>query len=376
MVKENDFSKQPSPDGNETIVLDDEKALDVGSERKPEVFKFDDEKAPNVESERKPEVFKFGGDEVDSPPESITDGERLPHVSDYSGIHLESLPIKGLKTFVYSILALVLVIISWESYELIKFALEINWFIAILFGGLIAGVVIQSIRLLWVYLTDKENLGKLESIRNHANRLKAGHDFGNSSKLILELNTFYASKPQAAHLSRCLDQLPDYSNDREAVDHVNKLFLHPLDEEAKRRISKQCLQSGVLVGLSPWPGLDMAFALWRSVKMINDVAQVYGLRPSIRNRYKLIKMVIHKIAFVGVSQVVADQFIQGLGLSKVGASIGQGVGAGIYSARIGIAAIKLTRPFEFEEGEEPSVWSLFSVNSFKAAVSPNETTRP
>jgi hypothetical protein len=32
-------------------------------------------------------------------PEAITAGERLPHISDYSGISLEAIPVKGLKSF-------------------------------------------------------------------------------------------------------------------------------------------------------------------------------------------------------------------------------------------------------------------------------------
>lgn len=340
----------------------------------PEIFPLEEEKPSHADSDQAPEVFKLDADALETPPESITEGERLPHISDYSGLRLESLPIKGLKAFVYSLLALLLVIVGWESYGLIQFAIQINWFVAILVAGLIAGVVIQGLRLLWVYLADKENLDNLARIRSHAGRLRAGHDFGHAKKLVQELSLFYEAKPQAAHLSRCLDQLPDYSNDREAVEYINKLFIRPLDEEAKRRISKQCLQSSVLVGLSPWPGLDMAFALWRSLKMIDDVAQVYGLRPSLANRYKLLKMVIHKVAFVGVTQVVSDQLIQSLGLTRVGASIGQGVGAGIYTARIGIAAMKVTRPFEFVDDELPSILSLFSINRFKSAISTHKST--
>jgi putative membrane protein len=154
------------------------------------------------------------------------------------------------------------------------------------------------------------------------------------------MKNYYVGKPQAIYFKACTTSLPDYSNDSEVIDHIDRVFIQPLDEEALRRVSKACKQTVIAVAMSPWASLDMAFSLWRSIKMIEDVAQVYGMRPSLYNRYKLVKSVIHQLVFVGVTESVMDSVsdVVSGGLSdsaltplmSVGsARIGQGVGAGI-----------------------------------------------
>jgi putative membrane protein len=66
-------------------------------------------------------------------PESITAGEVLPHVSEYSGLPLEALPLKGLKSFLYGVAAILVVLVGWEIFSVFKRALEIHWIIATTF---------------------------------------------------------------------------------------------------------------------------------------------------------------------------------------------------------------------------------------------------
>ena len=99
--------------------------------------------------------------------------------------------------------------------------------------------------------------------------------------------------------------------------------------------------------------------------MIDDIAQVYGVRPSMVNRYKLLKLVIHQLVFVAASEMVIDQVIEEFGTSTLtglaGASLGQGLGAGIYTSKIGVAAMKVCRPIEFTSESKPNLKSLFSL---------------
>jgi len=166
------------------------------------------------------------------------------------------------------------------------------------------------------------------------------------------------------NFQRCLEQLPDYSNDREVVEHIERVFLQPLDKEALRRVSNYSLQTGTTVAVSPWASLDMLLSLWRSIKMIDDIAQVYGMRPSMVNRYKLLKLVIHQLVFVAVSEVVIDQVMEEFGSSTLtgmaGARLGQGLGAGIYTAKIGVAAMKVCRPMVFSKDKQPTIRSIIA----------------
>ncbi|MDO6564639.1 TIGR01620 family protein [Amphritea sp. 1_MG-2023] len=312
-------------------------------------------------------------------PETITAGERLPHISEYSGIQLDALPIKGLRSFVVISLMLFAVLLGWDIYDLFRQTLEIHWIIASAFVGLIILVGALGIRLLWRYTRDRENLETLNRLKTEAQRLTTANDFGDADAFIQQLQKFYANKPQALFYQRCLEQLPDYSNDREIIEHIERVFIQSLDKEAMRRVSAFSLQTGAAVAISPWASLDMLLSLWRNLKMIDDIAQVYGVRPSLHNRYKLLKQVLHQLIFVGASDVAIDQLMNEFGTatftSIASSRIGQGLGAGIYTARIGIAAMAVSRPIEFNSVNKPQVKALISpmINHLKNLIKPSNT---
>ncbi|MEH6578627.1 MAG: YcjF family protein [Amphritea sp.] len=326
-------------------------------------FDLSDSEAIDSVETRKAKTFTPEEDErLSEVPEAITAGERLPHVSEYSGIRLEALPIKGLKSFFIGVGVLLAVLLGWDIYNVFTSALDVHWIAAGVILLLLVTVLIQGLRLVWGYIRDRDNQGALSDIQDQAQRLAAAHDFGNASSFINKLQAFYAEKPQAVYYQRCIDELPDYSNDREVVEHIERVFVQQLDKEALRRVSKFSLQTGAAVAVSPWASLDMILSLWRSVKMIDEVAQVYGIRPSIANRYKLLKMVIHQLVFVGATEIVIDQVMSEFGASALSSiasvRIGQGLGAGIYTARIGIAAMVVSRPIEFGGENKPKLKSV------------------
>jgi putative membrane protein len=307
-------------------------------------------------------------------PESITAGERLPHISEYSGISLEALPLRGMKTFIYSAGLLLTILFGWEVFSVINSLLEIHWLLAWVFAGLVLLVLLLSLRVTWSFFKDRETIESLESLQKHSQHLSEVNDLGRAKELISEFNLFYLKKPQHVSFQRCLEQLPDYSNDREVVAHIERIFLRPLDKEALRRVSNYSLQTATAVAVSPWASLDMLLSLWRSIKMIDDVAQVYGMRPSLFNRYKLLKLVTHQLVFVAASEVVIDQVIEEFGSSTLasmaGARLGQGLGAGIYTAKIGVATMQVCRPIAFTSESKPKIKVLLSliVNRLKSMM--------
>lgn len=325
--------------------------------------------------ERKSKTFIPGEAEtLNEVPESITAGERLPHVSEYSGIKLEALPFKGMKSFIYSVAALLLILLAWEVFSTINSLLEVHWLLASAFAGFVTIVMFMALRVVWDFFRGRESVEALEALQKKSQHLSNVNDLGSAKQLISEFNVFYLNKPQNLYFQRCLDQLPDYSNDREVVEHIERVFFRELDKEALRRVSNYSLQTATAVAVSPWASLDMLFSLWRSIKMIDDVAQVYGMRPSMFNRYKLLKLVMHQLVFVAASEVVIDQVIEEFGSSTLasmaGARLGQGLGAGIYTARIGVAAMQVCRPIAFSSESKPKVKVLFMLmaNKLRAMV--------
>ena len=205
------------------------------------------------ETSNQGKVFTPNDDEVlTEAPESITAGERLPSVSEYTGIRLEALPVKGLKTFTYSLILLIICMVCWETYRVVVSALDQHWLLATGFISLIIVVTTLGLKQLVNYFRKSDNQTVLNRLRQHANRLKQGQDFGHSSHFIEDLKLYYSEKPQAVYLKRSLETLADYSNDKEAIDHIERSFLEPLDQEALRRVSNLSVKTGVVVTISPW----------------------------------------------------------------------------------------------------------------------------
>jgi len=311
---------------------------------------------------RKSKTFVLDDDVPESVPESIVANERLPQVTQFSLFKLKALPLKGLKVFFYSALALIIVLSGFELVRAFNYALSLHWILASAFGFLLGLVALLGLRLVYRYLKDTENLSKLVAMQDKAEQLLEGNDFGQAKNFINELGVFYKNKPQQAHFEHCIQIMPDYSNDKEAIKHLDEVFLKPLDEEAARRVSVYAMQTGVGVALSPWASLDMLLSLWRSVKMIDDVAQVYGVRPSLPNRLRLFRRVVNQLLFVGATELLAENALAEFGFqgltSSLSARAGQGIGAGFYTAKIGLAAMKVTRPIAFTQANKPKMSSL------------------
>lgn len=290
-------------------------------------------------------------------PVSITADDSVDET--YSGLTLEALPIKGLKSFVIGIASIFGVMSLWQIYSIFKSVLAFHWIAAAGFAGLIIIVVLLALRSVFSFMSDKENMAALQGIQDKAEQLKATNDVGQAKDFITKLTAFYKGKPQAPLLAKCIKSLPDYSNDKEAMLHLEQVFLVPLDKEALRRVSKHSLQTGVVVAASPWAAVDMLLALWRSMKMIDEVGQIYGMRPSLANRYKLLKSVIRYLAFIGVTELAIDEMLQEFGTTSLagitGARVSQGIGAGVYTARIGLAAVTACRPISFSADNKPKL---------------------
>ncbi|MFT7682232.1 MAG: putative membrane protein [Moritella dasanensis] len=290
-------------------------------------------------------------------PVSITADDGIDET--YSGLTLEALPIKGLKSFVIGVASIFGVMSLWQIYTIFQSALALHWIIAAGFSGLLTIVTVLALRSVFSFMADKENMAALAGIQDKAEQLKATNDVGQAKGLIAKLTQFYKGKPQAPLLAKCIKSMPDYSSDKEAMAHLENVFLAPLDKEALRRVSKYSVQTGVVVAASPWAAVDMLLALWRSMKMIDEVGQVYGMRPSLANRYKLLKSVLRYLALIGVSELALDEMLQEFGTTSLagitGARLSQGVGAGVYTARIGLAAVTACRPISFSTEKKPKL---------------------
>jgi putative membrane protein len=138
----------------------------------------------------------------------------------------------------------------------------------------------------------------------------------------------------------------------EVLSLFSKQVLTPIDKKVIDKISRYSTEAVVLVTLSPIAVVDMLLMFWRNLKMIDEIAYLYGLRLGYWSRIKLIKQVFVNMVYAGASELIADVGADLLGadlLGKLSARLAQGLGAGMLTARLGIKTMHLCRPLPFQQ---------------------------
>jgi putative membrane protein len=96
----------------------------------------------------------------------------------------------------------------------------------------------------------------------------------------------------------------------------------------------------------------------QNMKMLGEVAALYGGRPGLVGTMRLARMVIAHLAAAG-ALAMSDQLVQqvvGQGiLGRLSARFGEGAVNGILTARIGLATIDVCRPLPFTAASRPGL---------------------
>jgi putative membrane protein len=288
-----------------------------------------------------------------APPVAVT---AAPEVLTAGQIRIEALPLKGLKTTLMACGLLAFFALAWPLMQWLTWAFTLQPLLGV--GVLIFIIYLFSLCGLSVVqiIKGQAQVQQLIHLQQQAQTLIGHKTFGKSQAYLAALQNFYRDKPQAEMLAGIIKTLPDYADDTEILAHIERGFLAPLDQEALRRINAYSSQTALAVALSPWVSLDMALSLLRNGQMLSRIGELYGLRPSMLSRWRLIKMVITHLIGAGASEWAMDQALDTLGLGAAqmaGLRATQGIGAGLYTAKIGLAAMEVCRPMGFSAEQKP-----------------------
>lgn len=160
-----------------------------------------------------------------------------------------------------------------------------------------------------------------------------------------------ASKTDTAVWNAFVRSVQPHYSPSQVFSLYERNILSALDEKAKKIIVKRSRENGVIVALSPVAWLDMALTLARSLRMIREIAAVYGYIPGIWGRIRLYKRVVKNIIFIGAADLATDALVDVFGagiVGKLSSALGQGVAASVYSSRLGYMTVKAVRPLPFD----------------------------
>ncbi|KGD73089.1 hypothetical protein HA49_12915 [Tatumella morbirosei] len=192
--------------------------------------------------------------------------------------------------------------------------------------------------------------------RDEAQELLSSHGNGKARAFCENLAARAGIDASHPAYRRWQAELQDSHNDREVMVLYAARVQPVADKQARAKISRYAAESTLMIAVSPLAMVDMAFIAWRNIRMINQIARIYGIELGYFSRLRLFRGVLFNIAFAGASELVREVGLDWMSqdiMARLSARAAQGIGAGLLTARLGIKAMELCRPLPWLNDDKP-----------------------
>lgn len=205
-------------------------------------------------------------------------------------------------------------------------------------------------------------LATIEKLHLRAENVLVSDDRAESRIIVQNLLKLAHQNP---HLARARATLKGHADDiidgADMIRLAERELMTPLDQEARRLVSSAAQRVSVVTAVSPRALVDVLFVFVASLRLIRQLARLYGGRPGALGMIGLLRHVVAHLAITG-GMAASDSVIQqvlGHGLAaKLSQRLGEGVLNGLLTARLGLAAIDVTRPLPFTALPRPALADL------------------
>jgi putative membrane protein len=205
-------------------------------------------------------------------------------------------------------------------------------------------------------------LATIEKLHARALAVIASDDRSESRAVLADLLKLAHSNPRLARARTTLQaHAGEIIDGADLIRLAERELMSPLDIEARRLVSVAAQRVSVVTAISPRALVDMLFVFAAAIRLVRQLAKLYGGRPGALGMITLLRHVVSHLAITG-GMAASDSMIQqvlGHGIAaKLSQRLGEGILNGLLTARLGLAAIDVTRPLPFTALPRPQLADL------------------
>ncbi|MEL6644342.1 MAG: TIGR01620 family protein [Pseudomonadota bacterium] len=232
-------------------------------------------------------------------------------------------------------------------------------YIALGLLGLFLAVCLAIVIREWAALA---RLSRLDKIHEAAEAARSTNDVAAARDVTKKIATLYAGRDELRWgMDRVRARMPDAVDADALFQVIEADLIAPLDAAATREVEAAARQVATVTALVPIALADVAAALTANLRMIRRISEIYGGRSGALGGWRLTRAVFSHLVATGAVAVGDDLIgsVAGGGiLSKVSRRFGEGLINGALTARVGVAAMEVSRPLPFGKDRRPSVTGI------------------
>lgn len=258
--------------------------------------------------------------------------------------------------------ALIVVALAFDAWDLMRRAWEASSALGALVAGLVLVAVVGLVKLIADELRGLLRLSRIDDLRDRAGRMLESDSHGGGGDFSAKVEAMYVGRADLApQLAASRDARSDPHNDNEVVRLLDRILMQPIDRAAYQEVLRASRDTALGTAVSPSALIDVLLTLWRSLRLIRRIGQLYGARPGALATLRLLKRAAANALVAGGVETGDSMVTEALGgtfVAAVSTRLSQGLLNGLLTGRLGLAAMEGCRPIPFSAANRPGLTEI------------------